>query len=37
VQPNQDGKFTGTAVLDTMLTILRMKHYSYTTEQARPT
>ena len=33
VQPNQDGKFTGTAVLDTMLTILRMKHYSYTTER----
>lgn len=33
VKPGEDGLYTGTAVLETMLTILRMKHYSYTTER----
>lgn len=33
LQPKKNGTFTGPAVLDTMLTVLRMKHYSYTTER----
>lgn len=33
VQPNQAGAYAGATVLDTMMTILRMKHYSYTTER----
>jgi hypothetical protein len=33
VKPGGNGLYTGSSVLETMLTILRMKHYSYTMER----